>query len=46
MGFVTKIEECMGACDCIITKVGSHCCGYFFLTLLWQLLMDSFFLLL
>lgn len=21
-GFVTKIEECMGACDCIITKAG------------------------
>lgn len=20
-GFVTKMEECMGACDCIITKV-------------------------
>lgn len=22
MGFVTKMEECMGACDCIITKAG------------------------
>jgi hypothetical protein len=22
-GFVTKMEECMGACDCIITKVCS-----------------------
>lgn len=20
-GFVTKMEECMGACDCVITKV-------------------------
>ncbi|XP_039117380.1 monogalactosyldiacylglycerol synthase, chloroplastic isoform X1 [Dioscorea cayenensis subsp. rotundata] len=22
LGFVTKMEECMGACDCIITKAG------------------------
>jgi hypothetical protein len=38
-GFVTKMEECMGACDCIITKVklGALSCKNLFVPILQKL---------